>query len=274
MAQPTPEPVELHVREEGEGPPVLLLHGLGGDHSVWNEVIPDLAADHRVLAPDLRGHGRSPSPSGSTYSFGEMQADVLRLMDARKLAHAHLVGLSAGGFLALQLALSEPARLRSLVTIGAASHCDAHTRAVGERWAETFQQEGFDAYVLRLLKDLYYPDWIEAHRDFVDRLRSSLRKEDHRGAIAWGLAVKSFDLRGRTGRIRLPTLVIHGVDDQVVDSAHARLLRVSITGAQLRLFPQTGHMVPVERPRETAAALRPWVAQLDSAAASPAGAKA
>jgi 3-oxoadipate enol-lactonase len=261
-------PVELHLREEGTGPAVLLLHGLGGDHTVWNEVIRPLAADHRVLAPDLRGHGRSAAPVDATYSFAEMQADVLHLLETKELSKVHLVGLSAGGFLSLQMALSAPERLRSLVTIGAASHCDAHTRAMGERWAETLKDQGFDAYVLRLLKDLYYPDWVEAHVEYVDRLRSSLRREDQRGAVAWGLAVRSFDLRGRTGRIRLPTFVIHGVDDQVVDSAHARLLRVSIPGAQLRLFPQTGHLVPVERPAETVTAIREWVARAETPTSS------
>jgi 3-oxoadipate enol-lactonase len=258
-------PVELAGRAEGQGPVVLLLHGLGGDHTVWNAVLPPLTEHHTVLAPDLRGHGRSPAPAGSTYSFAELEGDLLETLRSRSIDRVDLVGLSAGGFLALRFALDHPERVRRLVVIGAAAHCDNHTRAVAERWAEVYREEGFDAYALRLLKDLFYPDWIEAHLDIADAFRDKLRGVDLKGPIQWGLSTRTFDLRGRLGRLTVPTLVIHGVDDQVVDSAHARLLRVSIPGAELRLMPQTGHLPPVERPEATATAIREWIERPDAA---------
>ena len=249
----------LHVREEGAGDPLVLLHGLGGDHTVWNGVIPELAKEYRVLAPDLRGHGRSAAPGGSTFSFPEMIADLDHLLDERQLASAHVVGLSGGGFLALQWAVQEPPRLRSLVLVSAAGHCDNHTRAIQQRWADTYRDEGVDAYSLRLLKDLFYPDWIEAHLDFADALRAEQRERDQTGAVRWGATIRQFDLRGRLGRLHVPTLIIHGMDDAVIDSSHARLLRQSIPGAELRLFAQTGHLVPLERPAEVADAVRTFL---------------
>ena len=271
MPEAPAPPIDLTLRAEGAGPPLLLLHGLGGDHTVWNAVVPHLKEGHSVLAPDLRGHGRSPSPAGSTYSFTELAGDVWKTLDDRSIEKVDLVGLSAGGFLALRLALDHPERIRRLVVIGAAAHCDNHTRAVGERWAEVYRDEGFDAYSLRLLKDLFYPDWIEAHLEVADAFRDKLRAVDLRGPIQWALSVRTFDLRGRLGRLKAPTLIIHGVDDQVVDSAHARLLRVSIPGAELKLMPQTGHLPPVERPEATAQAIREWIERDTAAAAAPAG---
>lgn len=271
MPEPHAPAVELTVRTEGRGPPLVLVHGLGGDHTVWNQVLPRLTAGRTLLVPDLRGHGRSPSPAGSSYSFPELEADLLDLLDRRSIEATDLVGLSAGGFLALQFALDHPDRVRRLVVIGAAAHCDNHTRAVAERWAEVYRDEGFDAYALRLLKDLFYPDWIEAHLEVADAFTEKLRSIDLKGPIQWGLSIRAFDLRGRLGRLRRPTLVIHGVDDQVVDSAHARLLRVSIPGAELKLLPQTGHLPPVERPDVTGDAIRDWVERPDPPAAAPAG---
>ncbi len=268
MAEPIGAAVPLHCREEGTGPAVLLLHGLGGDHLVWNAVVPALAKGFRVLAPDLRGHGRSPAPAGSTYSFAELEGDLLSLLESRRVDRCHVVGLSAGGFLALQLALDQPSRLRSLALVGSASHCDAHSRAVAQNWADTYRDEGYDAYALRLLKDLFYPDWIESHFDRADVLREEMRGRDLRGAVAWGLAVRTFDLRGRVGRLRLPTLILQGMDDQIIDAAHGRLLRQSIPGAELKLFAQTGHLVPVERPKETAEALSAFFHRVE---ASPSG---
>jgi pimeloyl-ACP methyl ester carboxylesterase len=254
---------ELYVLREGTGPPVLFLHGIGGDHSMWNAVLPALTKDHHVLGIDLRGHGRSPLPPGSTMSFAELARDVISVLDREGVQRTHVVGLSAGGFLALTLALQEPSRVSSLVLVSSAGHCDAHTRSVGQRWADTFREEGFDAFVLRLLKDLYYPDWIEAHMDVADRLREDLRLRDLSGTLLWSESIRAFDLRGRLGGITTPTLVVQGMDDHVVDPSHARLLRQTIRGTEVRLFAQTGHMVPVERPTETAEAIRTWVARAE-----------
>ncbi|HUI38295.1 MAG TPA: alpha/beta fold hydrolase [Thermoplasmata archaeon] len=257
-------PAELYARDEGTGVPVVLLHGLGGDHTVWNGLIPGLAREFRVLAPDLRGHGRTVAPPGSTFTFDELAGDLWAFLDGKGLPAVHLVGLSAGGFLALQAAIDRPDRLRSLTVVAAGAHCDRHTRAIGERWAETFRDSGFDAYVLRLLKDLYYPDWVEAHMDYVDRLRSGLKESDGRNTVRWGLSVRDFDVRGRVARIRLPTLVVHGMDDAVVDVSHARILRQSIPGAEMRLLAQTGHLVPIERPEELLAGLTDWIRRVEA----------
>jgi 3-oxoadipate enol-lactonase len=262
-----PPSIPLYARDDGQGTPVVLLHGLGGDHTVWNGVAAVLARSHRVIAPDLRGHGRSPVPAGSTSTFPEMERDVLDLLSAKDVPRAHLVGLSAGALLALQLALDAPDRWASLVVVGGATHLDHHSRAILDRWAETYRKEGLDAYVLRLAKDLFYPDWLENHLDMIDALREQQRKEQGRGVLAWGPTVRSFDLRGRLGRIRVPTRIVHAVDDQVVDPAHGRLLRQSIWGSDLKLFSQTGHLVPIERPEETALVLEEWV---DRHAAPPA----
>lgn len=214
-----------------------------------------LASEFRVIAVDLRGHGRSPLPEDSAFTFAEFGDDVDFTLDQLGVRTPFLAGLSAGGFLALDLALRFPDRWRGLVLLGSAAQCDGHTRAVGEHWAETYRTEGPDAYALRLLKDLYYPDWIEAHLEVADRLRAEVKTQDLRAAIRWGLEVRQFDVRSRVGKIRLPTLVLHGMDDRVVDSSHARYLRQSIPGAALKLFARTGHFVPVERPDEVVAAI-------------------
>jgi pimeloyl-ACP methyl ester carboxylesterase len=240
----------LHVRETGTGPPVLLLHGVGGNHTVWNEVIPGLATEFRVLAPDLRGHGRSVAPADSEFSFSEMMGDLLRLLDEKRVDSAHVVGLSGGAMLALRLTLDRPERVRSLTMMGGAAYTDSHTRAVAQRWAETFSKEGPDRFALRLLKDLYYPDWVEAHLDFADEVRRQVKHQDYGPAVRWALAMATFDERNRIATVARPTLIVQGMQDAVMDASHARILRQTIPGAQIRILPETGHLVPVERPRE------------------------
>ncbi len=270
MAEESAPPVELSARDDGQGPPVVLIHGVGGNHAIWNEVISDLVPSFRVLAPDLRGHGRTPAPAGSFFTFRELEGDLIAFLDARGLDSVHLVGLSGGALLALRVTLDHPERVRSLTMVSGAAYTDPHTRAVAQRWEETYDHEGPDAFALRVLKDLYYPDWIEAHLDLADLLRALAQKMDMAPAVKWSHAMNSFDERKRIAEVHRPTLIVQAMDDAVVDASHGRILRQSISGAQIRILAQTGHMIPLERPSETAEAIRTFVASIEASGASAA----
>jgi 3-oxoadipate enol-lactonase len=232
---------------------------LGGDHTVWNEVAPLLEGDFRLIRPDLRGHGRSGSPAGSTYSFDELLQDLLRLLDRLELREVHMVGMSAGAFLALRLARDHPGRVRSLVIVNGSAYCDAHTREILESWNQEYREGGEDALVLRLMKDLYDRDWMEAHLDQADLMRKRLKEAQVGPLIQFSDQIKGFDMRGRLARIRAPTLILQGMSDVVVDPSHGRFLRQSIPGSELKIYRDTGHLMPVERPKETADAVREFV---------------
>jgi pimeloyl-ACP methyl ester carboxylesterase len=257
-------PIELECRVEGSGPVVLLLHGVGGSHTVWNDMVSELAKEFRVLAPDLRGHGRTRAPPDSHFTFAEMMGDVFHLLDEQGVRSAHWVGLSAGALLALRTTLERPDRVRSLTLVSGAAYTDSHTRAVAERWVETYSKEGTDRFALRLLKDLYYPDWVEANLDFADALREQVKHEDFAPAARWARAMESFDERSRIANVARPTLIVQALNDAVVEASHARLLRQSIPGAQIRLLAETGHMVPVERPQELLGAIVAFVRSVET----------
>jgi pimeloyl-ACP methyl ester carboxylesterase len=265
--EPAGAPTELKCRCEGNGPAVVLLHGVGGNHTVWNDVIPGLAKEFLVLAPDLRGHGRTPAPTDSQFTFSEFMGDLVRLLDDQGVPSAHLVGLSGGALLALRTVLDQPQRTRSLTMVSGAAYTDPHTRAVAERWAETYAKEGADRFALRLLKDLYYPDWVEANLDFADTVREQVKHQDFSAAVRWAKAMGTFDERGRIAAVARPTLIVQAMDDQVVDASHGRILRQSIPGAQIRILAETGHIVPVERPKELAEAIGAFVRSVESATA-------
>jgi len=268
MGPEAAEPVELSFREDGSGPPIVFLHGLGGDRLLWNAVVPELAGEFHVIVPNLRGHGDTPLPVGSTLSFDELERDVLAFLDRQELSSVHWVGFSAGGFLALRLALDHPERSRSLTIVSRAAYCDAHQRAVMGRWWGAYEKDGPDAFALRLLKDLYYPDWIEAHLEVADMVREGVVGRDFTAARAWAKAITTFDEKNRIASLRMPTLLVQAMDDAVVDASHGRILRQTIPGAQIRILVQTGHMVPVERPKELAESIRTLARRAESPAAA------
>ncbi len=269
MPEEASPPIDLPCRDEGTGTPVVLLHGVGGNRTVWNAVVPGLAKTHRVLAPDLRGHGRAEHPAGSHFTFLELEGDVTHLLDRKGIDRAHLVGLSGGAMLALRIALDQPERARSLVMVSGAAYTDNHTRAVADRWSEVYAKEGPDAFALRLLKDMYYPDWIEDHLDFADALRAEVGGRDYTPADRWARAMRVFDERSRVAELRVPTLIVQAMDDAVVDASHGRILRQSIPGSKIRILAQTGHLVPVERPQETVEAISAFLRESETPSPIP-----
>ena len=148
--------------------------------------------------------------------------------------------------------------------VSGAAYADARLRAVAERWYQTYVHEGADRFALRLLKDLYYPDWVEANLDFADMVREQVKHEDFGPAVHWARTMASFDERNRIGTVTRPTLIVQAMNDAVVDASHGRILRQSIPGAQIRILTETGHLIPIERPKELLDAITPFVRSVEA----------
>jgi pimeloyl-ACP methyl ester carboxylesterase len=113
---------QVHVLEQGQGEPVVLLHGFGASTYCWRNVLPALARSHRVIAPDLHGFGATERPRDfPSYTRGGQAALVLAILDALGIASAHLVGHSYGGAISFWLADRHPERVRSLILVDTAA---------------------------------------------------------------------------------------------------------------------------------------------------------
>lgn len=237
----------FHYEVSGSGPAVLLIHGLGGDGAEWNLQVGPLSEKFTVIRPDLKGHGKSAPPKEPTYSPYEHAKDLVALLDHLQIDKAWAVGISAGGFASLALALEHAPRVRGLVLIATTAHVDKFTIAVGQKWFETFQKQGYDAYMDQEIRDIFSPDWLLDHLDEMDAFKESQRGRDLKGIAPSGAANTTWDVRQRIGKIKLPTLVVHGMDDRVVDATSARILRQTILGSEMKLYANTGHMVIIEK---------------------------
>jgi pimeloyl-ACP methyl ester carboxylesterase len=107
----------LHVAEAGEGTPIVLLHGWPQHWWIWRKVIPDLARDHRLICPDLRGFGWSEAPRGR-YEIAELAADIVVLLDLMGLEQVDLIGHDWGGYVGFLLCLEQPRRIRNYLGLG------------------------------------------------------------------------------------------------------------------------------------------------------------
>jgi len=227
-----------------DAPVVLLLHGLGSCGEDWALQRPALLPYFTLLAPDLRGQGASPMPVGWP-TIDDLAADVRLLLERLAIRSAHVVGLSLGGAVALQLAADEPARWRSLIAVNAFARLRATRgslrRGIERTWlAATGQMDELG----RRVADGLFPDGgQEAFRAAAAARLAGNRPLTYIKLLA---AVSRFDLRSRLEEIRAPTLVIVGEEDTTVPLVCKLELAAHIPGARLAKFPGSRHVTPLD----------------------------
>jgi 3-oxoadipate enol-lactonase len=271
--------VHYEVLGRDDAPPLLLVMGMGFSSRAWHTLPSALRRSFRVVQFDNCGTGRSTVPRG-VYRTRDMADDAAAVLDHAGVATAFVFGISMGGMIAQELALRHPERVRALA-LGAtfAGHLRSRKPSLRTGWdllrTVTGGRRGADAARLaRLARLLVSAEHFAAQRDaFVAWLRS-IEHATPRVAFRQMTAVALHDTTRRLSRLRVPTLVITGDRDRLVPPANSYRLARLIPGARLVVLPGAGHVFPVERPRETVAALEEFFlgggAEVAAEAAAPA----
>jgi pimeloyl-ACP methyl ester carboxylesterase len=251
--------IRLYYEVAGQGDPVVFIHGLGSSARDWEYQVPFFAPRYRVVVFDVRGHGRSDKPPGP-YSVPLFAQDAAALIRALEAAPAHVVGISMGGMIALQLAVDEPALVRSLVVVNSGPELVVRTfrerlmilqrflivRLLGMRkMGEVLSQRLFPR-----------PDQAPLRQMFVERWAENdprAYREAMRALVGWSVA-------DRLGDIRCPTLVIASDQDYTPVSAKEAYV-ARMLNARLVVIPDAHHAVTVERPEEFNQALLDFLMQ-------------
>jgi len=237
--------VRLHYEIEGDGQTVVLLHAVGLDLTGWEAQVEPLTRHFRVLRVDLRGHGHSDVPP-PPYTLEKFADDVHGLLDALRLAPAHVIGLSLGGMVAQTLALDYPKAVRSLVLADTNSTLPPEARPAMIERGEAAKREGMAAVVESTLGRWFTPGFMGS--EVVARCRARLLSDDVQGWAASWRAISELNTEPRLKEIRVPTLVITGEADAAAPVARAQAMAGLIPGARLEILPGAPHMAPLERP--------------------------
>lgn len=228
---------------------LLFVHGAGGTHKHWGYQLQALEQVNRY-AVDLPGHGRSGG-SGQTSIRGYAES-LLQFMDTLAVDQATMVGHSMGGAIAQYLALEHPARVAGLVLVGSGARLRVLPSLLDRMLVD------FPASVDDLLGWAFGP---HADPELVRLGHEEWMNNDP--AVVHGdfSACDVFDVMGRLGEIRCPTLVVCGEEDSLTPPKYARYLRDSIPGAVLVLIPGAGHMVMLEQPESVTRAITEFLAE-------------
>jgi pimeloyl-ACP methyl ester carboxylesterase len=274
---------DIGYRMEGAGPALLLVHGMAGSSATWRAVMPALAAEHLVVAPDLLGHGESAKPLGD-YSLGAYASGLRDLLGALGVGPVTVVGQSLGGGVAMQLAYQHPELVERLVlvdsgglgrevswilrllTLPAAEYVmplvfPGFVRDAGEAAGRAFARIGIRAPQLAEVWQAYSGLTDTSSRQaFVRTLRAVIDPG--------GQSVSASDrLYLAAG---MPTLIMWGDRDPIIPVAHAYAAHAAMPGSRLEVFEGVGHFPHVECPDAFVAALLDFLATTETTDHDPA----
>ena len=250
----------LHFIDAGAGPAVVLVHAIGCDLRMWDELAADLVATGlRVVRVDVRGHGASPVPE-RPYSLAELAGDVAAVLDRCGVARALWVGLSMGGMIGQAFAIERGERLARLVLANTTSSYGAEGRKMWEARAKAVEDGGMAA-ITDLAMTRYFSDEFRARRaEVVERVRGRFLETNPRGYIGCCDAIRDLDYTARLPGIAAPTLVIAGEKDAGTPPAMAEEIAKRIPDSRLAVIPGAAHLSAVEKPAEFAALVRDFLA--------------
>ena len=242
----------------GEGTPVLFIHGLGGCWQNWLENLPRFAENHRAIALDLPGFGRTPMPD-EPISITFFARIVDHFCEELGLGRVSLVGNSMGGFTAAETAIRHPERVDDLVLVDAAGITSATiaSNPVSERFARGILSRGQRNPPPDPTRILKRPGLISLAMGFVARYPTLIPRdvlaEQLLSIGAPGFqdsfnAIIAYDFRDRVGEITCPTLIVQGAEDILVPLGDAYWYAEEIDGGEIVVFDDTGHVPMLERP--------------------------
>lgn len=242
----------LAVERRGNGPAVVMVHGLGGTANVWELQARVLARSFTVVRLDLEGSGRSPATGD--LSVAGFAADVVAVMEAEGATEAHLVGHSMGTLVCQQVAATHPARVRSLALLGPlGGRTEASRKAMRDRAARA-RGEGMTPIADALVESALSVATRANNPAAIALAREMLMRQEPEGyartceALAEAPAV---DLAA----IACPTLLMTGDEDPSAPPSAVARLAASLADARMTVVPGSGHWLPIERPGEVTAAL-------------------
>ncbi|HEY8089772.1 MAG TPA: alpha/beta fold hydrolase [Polyangiaceae bacterium] len=242
--------VRLRFIDQGDGPPVVLVHGFASALDTWRGIVPELAKKHRVIALDLKGFGWSSRPDGDYSPQAEAEL-VLALLDQRNVRSAAVVAHSWGSSVALAMALAAPERVTRLALYDAWVYEEqlpttflwARASGVGEALFDAFYAERADEKIARA----FYDPRKYVSEAFVEEVERALdRPGTTAAALAAVRAQRYVEMQKQYAGVKQPTLLLWGREDEVTLLAHGERLARDLPHAHLVVYPRCGHFPMIE----------------------------
>lgn len=238
--------------------PILCVHGFPFDHSMWGEMADEMGDDFRMIAPDLRGMGKSPCSAEETVTMKALADDLATLLDALAVEKCVFCGLSMGGYVGWEFWRRHKDRLLGIVLCDSNAGCDTPEAAENrKKTANRVAAEGTGFLADEMIGRILSPETVASRPEVVAKYRRMVTENNPRGvaAVARGMALRD-DFRDEIKRLTLPVLILSGEADVLSPPTAMKILAESMPDAKYVAISGAGHLAPLENPVETAAEIR------------------
>jgi 3-oxoadipate enol-lactonase len=258
----------LNYVTEGEGHPVVLIHGLAGDHTAWMPQIAALKGRYKVIAFDNPGSGASSSVEGPV-TTEELADAALRLMDRLGVKHAHVIGRSMGGAIAQHMALSAPERVTSLAFAASFARFDAVGTRILSNMREVLEwRQNWTDWARHAVWTFVAPEFFNENPEIVARIEALIGDES-RSKVSYAHlnhACLAHDTLSRLDEIRCPTLIMAGRLDPICSMTATRWMQEAMPAAESVIFEKSSHFFLMEEPQKAMATIEAWLSRHTPAA--------
>lgn len=241
----------LFVEQAGSGRPLLLIHGFPFNHEMWRPQIETLSRNSKVIAPDLRGHGHSP-PTPGPYSMDLLADDCATVLEKLGVQQPVAVcGLSMGGYVSFAFIRRHPQMVAGLILVATRAGADAEDAKMNrDNAAEKVRTEGTQPVIEGMLPIAMSPKTYQEQTDLVREVEVIMENTSPEGMISALMGMKSRpDSTPTLQKINVPTLILHGADDQIIPTSEAEAMHSVIRGSQFKVIPDAGHLPNLEHPQ-------------------------
>ncbi len=235
--------VELNVSVEGEGSPLVLVHGYTTTSNFWWHQIPDFAKHYRTVCFDLRGHGDSEKPRNVAYDIAGFATDLLNVLDSLNIERAAIFGLSMGGAVVMQFACDHPERVSALGLISTTAHGlgeKVQANQVLSRIREIGTAEASKEVIVHSFSH-------STDSAIVDWAKCEVVKTPQYVAEPAIRALDDFDIRDQLSKFDFPTFIVVGAEDEITPLEHSRFLHAAIARSELHVISGAAHFPMLEK---------------------------
>jgi len=231
--------------------PIVLIHGFPFSHEMWDPQIEALQKRFRVIAYDLRGHGKSGVGDGQ-YMLEFFVDDLLGLLDHLRIERAVLCGLSMGGYIALRAVERKPERVQGLILADTQAKADSNEAKLKRAAAiKSVKAMGVNAYAEGFVKSAFAPQTLANNKAAVEKIRRIIEANSSLGICGALLALASrTDTTESLPGIKAPTLILVGEHDALAPPSASQEMRNRIPNSEIHVIPNAAHMSNLENSEE------------------------
>ncbi|MDW8797129.1 alpha/beta fold hydrolase [Staphylococcus shinii] len=233
----------------GTGEPLILIHGVGLDHTMWKEHVNYFSSYYQVFAYDMLGHGKSRKPDKEKYELQDFTEQLLNFMNELNIHKPHILGFSMGGMVAQSFGIVYKEKVKSLTISNAVAHRNDKERLSVQGRIQDVEEKGKNSTIEPAIERWFNDEFIRRHLNLINQIKQRLKNNDEDSYL------KAYRVFGEADRllwedlceINAPTLVITGQFDQGSNVRMAEEMVQRISQSKLIIIPEARHMLPLEK---------------------------